>query len=166
MATFGLSGLRLGPDQRTGITPSRFQVTTFSRSPVMAMMVAVCRLTPFAKLEIQAVSLALSLQTGRLSLTLLYLIRVGSCQTNPLFPPSSRCSITTSRPSPSQVLNKPRSSPSMLTVKQTLTAGSSLGGGLFASAISHHSCSFTVQPQFRPQPRGERLIEPASQLIE
>ncbi len=50
MATFGLSGLRLGPDQRTGITPSRFQVTTFSRSPVMAMMVAVCRLTPFAKL--------------------------------------------------------------------------------------------------------------------
>ena len=71
-ATFGLSGLRLGPDQRTGMTPSRFQVTTFSRSPVMATMVAVCRLTPFAKLEIQAVSLALSLQTGRLSLTLLY----------------------------------------------------------------------------------------------
>ena len=64
------------------------------------------------------------------------------------------------------MLNNPRSSPSMLTVKQTLTAGSSLAGGLFASAISHHSCSFTVQPQLRPEPRGERLIKSAGQLIE
>src|SRR6476619_5773603 len=96
MATFGLSGFRLGPDQRTGMTPSRFQVATTSRSPVIALMVAVCRLTPLAKLQSQAVSLALSLPTGRLSLTLPYFTRVGSCQTKLLVPPSSRCSMTTS----------------------------------------------------------------------
>src|SRR4051794_22120167 len=123
MATLGLSGFRLGPDQRTGITPSRFQVATTSRSPVIALIVAVCRFTPLAKLHSHAVSLALSLPTGLLSLTLPYLIRVGSCQTKPLLPPSSRCSRTTSRPRPSQVLNQPRSSSSIRTVKQTLTAG-------------------------------------------
>ena len=76
MATFGLSGLRLGPDQRTGMTPSRVQVATFSPPMVMAVMVAVCRSTRFAKLHNQAVSFALSLPTARLSLMLGYLIRV------------------------------------------------------------------------------------------
>ncbi len=50
--------------------------------------------------------------------------RVGSCQTNPLLPPSSRCSMTTSTPSPSQLLKVPSFMSSMVTAKQTVTAGS------------------------------------------
>ncbi len=94
----------------------------------LAEIVAVCRFTPVAKLASQAVSLALSLPTGRVSLTLPYLIRVGSCQTKLLFPPSSRCSITTSQPRPSQLLNEPSSSSSIFTEKHTLSAVSGLSG--------------------------------------
>ena len=115
--------VELGPDQRTGITPSRFQLATISPSLVRAVMVAVCRLTPVAKLASQAVSLALSRPTGRLSLTLAYLIRVGSCQTKPLLPPSSRCSMTTSTPSPSQLLNAPSSLSSIFTEKRDSDSG-------------------------------------------
>ena len=80
-------------------------MATTSPSPVIAVIVAVCRSTPLAKLHSHPVSFALSLPIARLSLMLGYFIRVGSCQTNPLLPPSSRCSMTTSSPSPSQLLN-------------------------------------------------------------
>jgi hypothetical protein len=53
---------------------------------------------------------------GRVSVMLGYLSRVGSCQMKALLPPSSRDSITTSQPSPSHVLNVPRSALSRATV--------------------------------------------------
>ena len=75
-------------------------------------------------LLLSSMTALVSLLIGRLSLMLEYLTRVGSCQTRPLLPPSSRCSITTSTPSPSQLLNAPRLSSSIDTTKQTVTAGS------------------------------------------
>ena len=97
-------------------------------------MVAVLRLTPAAIPENHLVILALSLVTGRDSLTLEYLIRDGNCQTIPLLPPSSRCSITNSAPSPSQLLNAPRLSSSIFTTKHTATASVSATGFSFSAS--------------------------------
>ena len=66
--------------------------------------------TPLIMLANQVVSCFESSQIGLLSLTLLNFILVGNCQTIPLFPPSSRCSMTISAPRPSQLLNTPSSS--------------------------------------------------------
>jgi len=82
----------------------------------------------------QAATFAVSALTGRVSFTLVYFIRPGSWWTKALLPPSSRCSITTSTPIPSQAVNVPSGHASISTLKHTLTAGSALG-----SAISHPS---------------------------
>lgn len=124
MATLTFSGLRDGPVQRTGTTSIRLQRATTVPSTVIALMCAVFRAAPLIMPDSQAVTFSVSLVTGRLSLMLEYLIRDGSCQTYPLLPPSSRCSMTTSQPRPSQLLNAPRLMLSISTVKHTLTAGS------------------------------------------
>ena len=94
MATFGESRLssarssapaprRAGPSVATTV-PSRGHRRDAWRS---------CGSTPLAMPTNHSAILSLSRPTGRESLTLVYLIRLGSCQTKPLLPPSSRCSM-------------------------------------------------------------------------
>ena len=71
VATLGESRLRLGPVHRTGMTPSRLQVAT--TVPVAGHARDVRRLgglTPVDMLDSQAVTLVVSLHTGRVSLML------------------------------------------------------------------------------------------------
>src|SRR6476646_9845602 len=96
VATLGDSGFRDGPVHRTGTTPSSPQVATTSSPPVIALMLAVLGSSEFAMLANQAFTLTVFLHSGRVSLMLEYLIRVGSCHTKDLLPSSSRCSRTTS----------------------------------------------------------------------
>src|SRR5215831_3778422 len=124
VATLGESKFRLGPVQRTGTTPSSAQVATTVSSLLFTWMVAVHRLTPPVMLANHFAIFAVSGPSGRVNLTLEYFNRVGSCQTKVLFPPSSRCSITTSQPRPSQLLKVPSSLLSILRAKQTLSPGS------------------------------------------
>src|SRR4051794_37391618 len=112
-----------------------------------------------------------------------YLIRVGSCQTYPLLPPSSRCSTTSSQPSPSQLMKVPRSWPSICTPKQTLTAGSvstclsiavvtvSPRGrwvvrGRSVPQVGGHAGALPVQAQLGTQPRGQRVEQAPRELVE
>src|SRR3954463_435986 len=129
VATFGESKFRLGPLQRTGTTPARLHVATLVPSLVIATIVAVRRLTPLVMLANHFATWTVSGPSGRLNFTLEYFKRVGSCQMSPLLPPSSRCPSPTPTPSPSQLLNVPRSLPSMDTAKHTLTAGAAAGMG-------------------------------------
>ena len=134
VATLGESRLSVGPDQRTGTTPSSPHRATIVPSAVIALIVAVLGSTPLTMLANHRAIFMVCPLSGRESFTFGYFSRDGSCQTMPLLPPSSRVSSTTSMPRPSQLLNVPRSSSSMLTAKQTLTAGSSSGVGLMAGA--------------------------------
>ena len=102
-----------------------------------------------------------------MNLTLVYFSRVGSCQTKPLLPPSSRCSITTSQPRPSQLLKVPRSLSSILTAKQTLSAGIRVVHRCSLLAqIREQAGPFAVEPQFGLQPRGQRAEQLTGQLVE
>ena len=111
------------------MTPCNDHSATTVSSAVIAEITMVVGLTPLIMLANQDVRCLLSSPIGRVSLTLVNFIRVGSCQIIALLPPSSRCSMTISQPSPSQLLNIPSGNSSILTLKQTLTAGS------FMSAI-------------------------------
>ena len=95
-----------------------------------------------------------------------YLIRVGSCQTEPLFPPSSRCSRTISTPRPSQLLKAPSSLLSMVTVKQTLTAGSvSAMVAPLSAEVGDEAGALAVEPELGLEPGGERFVEAADELL-
>src|SRR5690606_17075750 len=127
---------------------------TLRPSPVRASMWAVLRLNPVVIVANQRATFSVSRVSGRDSFTLEYFSRVGSCHTCPLLPPSSRVSRTTSQPSPSQVLNDPSSMSSIVTTKQTLTAGSS-GAGAVAMArasrsvtgVDEEAGAFAFEPQ-------------------
>src|SRR5262249_46316002 len=153
VATFAVSGLSCGPLHRTGTTSIRLHRATTVPPRLRASMVAVLRLTPAAIPENHWAIFALSGLTGRDSLTLEYLMRVGSCHTQPLLPPSSRCSMTNSQPSPSQLLNAPRLSSSIFTTKQTATASSSMGPSLSsAPPVGQRPAAVPIQQQFRLEP--------------
>src|SRR5258705_4068999 len=139
--TLGESRFRDGPVQRTGTTPLRDHWATVLPSALFAEITAVIGCTLCSALVIQVVSFWLSGPTGRVSLMLLYFIRVGSCQTIMLLPPSSRCSSTTSRPKPSQLLNMPIDVLSSSTEKATPTGESSLAIG-----SPNHRCRFIKAP--------------------
>ena len=81
VATFGVSRFRLGPVQRTGMTPYSAHSATTRSSIVIAEITMVVGLTPFDHAGEPLVSFTLSSPIGRVSLTLVYFIRVGSCQT-------------------------------------------------------------------------------------
>ena len=104
------------------MTPSSFQDTSFLRSGVRASISAVPRLTSFAMLASHFATFALSGPTGRVNLTLAYLMRTGSLWTKPLLPPSIRSSVSTSIDSPSQVVKAPRSQVSMVILKNSPTS--------------------------------------------
>lgn len=120
--------------QRTGSTPARVHFQTSWLSSVIATIRAVVRAGVPDIFANQAATFAVSALTGRVSLTLVYFIRPGSWWMKALLPPSSRCSMVTSTPIPSQAVKVPSGHASISTLKQTLTAGSALG-----SAISHPS---------------------------
>src|SRR5690349_13593628 len=126
--TLGESRFRDGPVQRTGTTPLSDHCATVVPSTVFAEINAVIGSTLCSALVIQVVNLWLSGPTGRVNLILLYFIRVGSCHTIMLLPPSSRCSSTTSRPKPSQLVNVPIDALSSSTAKATPTEYSSAIG--------------------------------------
>src|SRR3954454_6649680 len=106
---------------------------------------------------------SVSLPSGLVSLMFGYFSRVGSCHTERLLPPSSRVSITTSAPRPSQLLNSPRSWSSSFTTYRTLTAVS-----MSASIRSPSSPRVGPQPAALaveqhlgtdpPHQRGEQLL--------
>ena len=78
------------------MTPLSVHVNTGLSSWFLAMIWACVRLTvPFIDAN-QVAILAVSALTGRVSLTLVYLMRPGSWWTKQFMPPSSRCSMTTS----------------------------------------------------------------------
>src|SRR6476620_1201964 len=120
------------------MTPFSDHSATTRSSMVIAEITMVVGLTPFIIPANHWVSFLLASQIGRLSLTLVNFILVGNCQTMALLPPSSRCSMTISQPSPSQLLNTPSAASSMVTRKHTLTAGS------LVSAISVYLTRFLL----------------------
>lgn len=79
---------------------------------------------PVASDEIQAATREVSAVSGRVRRIVENVTRVGNCQTKPLLPPSCRCSTSTSDARPSQPLNRPRSWPSMVSLKKTVEPGS------------------------------------------
>ena len=149
--TLGESRFRDGPVQRTGTTPLSDHWATVVPSALFAEITAVIGCTLCSALVIQVVNLWLSGPTGRVSLMLLYFIRVGSCQTIMLLPPSSRCSSTTSRPRPSQLLNVPIDVLSSSTAKATPTAYV-IGHRFPQSSEQTHQVAgpLAVQPQLGP----------------
>src|SRR5215470_10571328 len=167
VATFGESGFSDGPVQRTGTTSSSPHWATIVPSAVLAWICPVLRpsverrVPPVTILVNHLATFSVSLVSGLDSLMFGYLILLGNCQTKPLLPPSSRCSITTSAPSPSQLLNAPRPMSSSSTTKHTLTAGSEsvamvilLGCGALEPSMPQVQGvpgAFAVQPQLRFQ---------------
>src|SRR3954454_19581247 len=103
---------------------------------------------------------SVSLPSGLVSLMFGYFSRVGSCHTERLFPPSSRVSITTSAPRPSQLLNSPSSWSSSFTTYRTLTAVSTSAS--ITPPLSTPARSPRVRPQSAPLAIEEQLgLEPA-----
>src|SRR3954468_17792151 len=114
---------------------------------------------------------SVSLPRGRVSLMFGYFSRVGSCHTDMLLPPSSRVSMTTSAPRPSQLLNSPRSWSSSLTMYRTLRAVSTSASisssssrrarGARSPRVRPDSSSLAVQQQLGLDPaqhRHEQLL--------
>src|SRR3954454_6319620 len=113
---------------------------------------------------------SVSLPSGLVSLMFGYFSRVGSCHTDMLLPPSSRVSMTTSAPRPSQLLNSPSSWSSSFTTYRTLMAVSTSASitpppSRGSPCVRPQSSSFAVEQQLgldpaehrREQLLGERL---------
>src|SRR5437879_2374362 len=166
MATFGDSAEKEGPCHFTGMTPWRVQDTRVSPSGVRASIVAVPRVTPSAISASHCATLALSGPTGRVNLTLAYLMRTGSLWTKPLLPPSIRSSVSTSIESPSQVVNAPRSQLSILILKNSPTS-MSVSAMSFPSAQARQGTGpFPVEPQLPLQVGPDLRIQALGQLVE
>src|SRR3954469_18397944 len=113
---------------------------------------------------------SVSLPRGRVSLMFGYFSRVGSCHTDMLLPPSSRVSMTTSAPRPSQLLNSPSSWSSSFTTYRTLMAVSTSASitpppsravSSGSPRVRPQSSSFAVEQQLGLDPaehRAEQLL--------
>ena len=97
-------------------------------------------------------------------------IRDGSCQVNPLLPPSANCSTSIWAPRPEQVWKAPRSLPPMVSRKKTVLAntlsviGVLLEGG--SGAVVAAAGSFPALPQVGPQQPADGFEQPAGQLVQ
>src|SRR5437879_4607502 len=166
MATFGDSAEKEGPCHFTGMTPWRVQDTRVSPSGVRASIVAVPRVTPSAISASHCATLALSGPTGRVNLTLEYLIRTGSLWTKPLLPPSIRSSVSTSIDSPSQVVKAPSLQLSISTVKYSPTSMSMSAMSSPSAQARKGTGPFPIEPQLPLQVGPDLRIQAAGQIVE
>lgn len=164
VATAGLAGSSVGPVHRTGSTSTRPHWATVDPSARNAAICAVGRVMPVASEEIQAATFAVSGVRGRVRRMVENVTRVGSCQTKPLLPPSRRCSTSTSEERPSQPLNRPRSWPSIVSLKKTVDAGSSCVGMRRVSRVGGVGVRVLVSGRGRgagPRARGRHAARRA-----